>query len=221
MINQASKGWEIRSILHWNSKVFYAHFYVTLKARREEEIKAAHDEAMFGAPAAPSPIDPDKEPMEDSDGKETNENIPVTNLVSEKVRQLSVGPFKLLFPVWNWRMQGINAQTSILHWSQVLAKQQGTWRDRARKLQDRSTSWRNQHERKLWSHQSVLRLTGCTIISFLSNLFTHHIWFSHLSWRVLCSWDEKKLLSSGSLGLVTKNPHCWHCISDPSRRKGL
>ncbi|KAF8378342.1 hypothetical protein HHK36_029681 [Tetracentron sinense] len=73
--------------------------FSAVEARREEEIKAAHDEAMFGASAAPPPIITVTEQEEQNDGEESNGNSLVTNLMSDK----------------------------------VLAKQQGSWRDRTRK----------------------------------------------------------------------------------------
>ncbi|CAN1265851.1 hypothetical protein LINPERPRIM_LOCUS12353 [Linum perenne] len=69
--------------------------FSAVEAKREEQVKAAHDEAMFGAPVAlPASADSDSENM-----KETNKPDLTTSLLSEK----------------------------------VLAKQQGSWRDRARK----------------------------------------------------------------------------------------
>ncbi|KAL3819331.1 hypothetical protein ACJIZ3_005236 [Penstemon smallii] len=72
-----------------------------LKARNEEKIKAAHDEAMFGAYSYAPPTETDDEAEEESNRKQNIESAPppVTNLLS----------------------------------NQVLTKQQGSWRDRARK----------------------------------------------------------------------------------------
>lgn len=55
-----------------------------MKARREEQIKAAHDEAMFGAPSLPPSINTESEPKVEDSEKESNENGFVTNLLSEK-----------------------------------------------------------------------------------------------------------------------------------------
>ncbi|KAK9278538.1 hypothetical protein L1049_028107 [Liquidambar formosana] len=74
--------------------------FSAVEARREEKIKAAHDGAMFGAPAFPLPTIADDEPVGKNNKKESNESNLDTNLISEK----------------------------------VLAKQQGSWRDRARKV---------------------------------------------------------------------------------------
>ncbi|KAK3225694.1 hypothetical protein Dsin_005556 [Dipteronia sinensis] len=73
--------------------------FSAIEARREEQIKAAHDEAMFGASAVPPSVSSDSEPEADNSEKKSNEGGLATSLLSEK----------------------------------VLAKQQGSWRDRARK----------------------------------------------------------------------------------------
>ncbi|XP_044481414.1 RNA-binding protein 25-like [Mangifera indica] len=74
--------------------------FSAIEARREEQIKAAHDEAMFGASAVPPCITSESEPEVDDSEKKNNESGNATSLFSEK----------------------------------VLSKQQGSWRDRARKL---------------------------------------------------------------------------------------
>ncbi|KAF9606892.1 hypothetical protein IFM89_029491 [Coptis chinensis] len=81
--------------------------FSAVEARREEQIKAAHDEAMFGELVAQPSMSTDEEvAIEDDrtdnaiDQKATKENGVGTNHISDK----------------------------------VLAKQQGSWRDRARKL---------------------------------------------------------------------------------------
>lgn len=74
--------------------------FSAFEAKREEQIKAAHDEAMFGASSLRPSISTESEPEVEDDKKESNENGLVTSLLSEK----------------------------------VLAKQQGSWRDRARKV---------------------------------------------------------------------------------------
>ncbi|XP_010255370.1 PREDICTED: serine/threonine-protein kinase fray2 [Nelumbo nucifera] len=76
--------------------------FSAVEARKEEQIKAAHDEAMFGVSAAPPPVVTDKKPTKDNDDKESNQSVTLTNLISDK----------------------------------VLAKQRGSWRDRARKVTD-------------------------------------------------------------------------------------
>ncbi|XP_043712544.1 uncharacterized protein LOC122661263 [Telopea speciosissima] len=80
--------------------------FSAVEARREEEIKAAHDKAMFGAPTAPPLVIPDEVPTKETEIKQSNENSAVKDLVNDK----------------------------------VLAKQQGSWRDRTRKLCNEPTS---------------------------------------------------------------------------------
>ncbi|KFK34103.1 hypothetical protein AALP_AA5G102400 [Arabis alpina] len=76
--------------------------FSAIEARREEELKAAHDEAMFGVPTLQTPTDntdtelSEKTNVNDNEGENKGGTI---SLLSEK----------------------------------VLAKQQGSWRDRARK----------------------------------------------------------------------------------------
>ncbi|KAK9090551.1 hypothetical protein Sjap_023728 [Stephania japonica] len=103
--------------------------FSAVEARRDEQIRTAHDEAifgvptaqssilthgdaMFGTPAAQPSVPSDEEPTivdaieYNNDKKEVSENCAVTDLLSGK----------------------------------VIAKQQGSWRDRARKLQNGSKS---------------------------------------------------------------------------------
>uniref|UniRef100_A0A7C9EWB8 RNA helicase n=1 Tax=Opuntia streptacantha TaxID=393608 RepID=A0A7C9EWB8_OPUST len=62
--------------------------FASLESKREDEIRAAHDEAMFGAPAAPSESD-----TSESEGTSVNENKenhvddvdPASSLLNEKV----------------------------------------------------------------------------------------------------------------------------------------
>lgn len=72
--------------------------FSAIEARREEQIKAAHDEAMFGAPVLPISGTAEKE-LEVDDNQKNGDEGSLQSLLSEK----------------------------------VLAKQQGSWRDRARK----------------------------------------------------------------------------------------
>lgn len=55
-----------------------------MKARREEQIQAAHEEAMFGASALPPPISTDSEPEKENE-KEVDKKDLVTSLLSETV----------------------------------------------------------------------------------------------------------------------------------------
>lgn len=73
--------------------------FSAIEARREEQIKAAHDEAMFGASAVPPSVSSDNEPELDNSEKKSSDGDLATSLFSEN----------------------------------VLAKQQGSWRDRYRK----------------------------------------------------------------------------------------
>ncbi|XLT67525.1 hypothetical protein HN873_023964, partial [Arachis hypogaea] len=56
------------------------HFLI--KARREEQIQAAHDETMFGASALPPPTSTDSE-LERENEKEVDKKAVVTSLLSE------------------------------------------------------------------------------------------------------------------------------------------
>lgn len=76
-------------------------FFLNLKARREEQIKAAHDEAIFGALHPPAPheetifgtsshppfSDRDDETEAKSVETSTTENAPLTSLISDQVRE--------------------------------------------------------------------------------------------------------------------------------------
>jgi len=87
----------IRGISITEFKFFrYAHFY--LKARREEEVKAAHDQAMFGAAAA-SPVNLTTETIRSANESEEDTNdtavghggnhLNSTSLISDKAKTLS------------------------------------------------------------------------------------------------------------------------------------
>lgn len=69
-----------------------------LKARREEQIKAAHDEAMFGASAAPPSVSSDNEPELDSSEKKSSDGDLATSLFSENVNGFSFWGQFFLFP---------------------------------------------------------------------------------------------------------------------------
>ncbi|XLS51691.1 hypothetical protein HN51_012368 [Arachis hypogaea] len=58
--------------------------HLLIKARREEQIQAAHDEAMFGASALPPPTSTDSEPERENE-KEVDKKAVVTSLLSETV----------------------------------------------------------------------------------------------------------------------------------------
>ncbi|RZC59060.1 hypothetical protein C5167_006360 [Papaver somniferum] len=80
--------------------------FSAIESRREEQIKAAHDDAMFGVPTAEASTSlaelEEKEPIVEDSRKESSDSGLGANIISEK----------------------------------VLAKQTGSWRDRARKLKD-------------------------------------------------------------------------------------
>jgi hypothetical protein len=59
--------------------------FCDIQTRREEQIKAAHDEAMFGASSLPPSGSPESEPEMEDNKKESNENGTVASLLSEKV----------------------------------------------------------------------------------------------------------------------------------------
>ncbi|EEF52072.1 serine/Arginine-related protein 53 [Ricinus communis] len=75
--------------------------FSAVEARKNEQIKVAHDEAMFGVPAIRGSMVSDNEPEVVNNEKESTKTDVAAGLLSEK----------------------------------VLAKQQGSWRDRARKAQ--------------------------------------------------------------------------------------
>ncbi|XP_020992618.1 uncharacterized protein LOC107480183 [Arachis duranensis] len=56
--------------------------YSKIEARREEQIQAAHDKAMFGASALPPPTSTDSE-LERENEKEVDKKAVVTSLLSE------------------------------------------------------------------------------------------------------------------------------------------
>ena len=58
--------------------------YSKIEARREEQIQAAHDEAMFGTSALPPPTSTDSEPERENE-KEVDKKAIVTSLLSEAV----------------------------------------------------------------------------------------------------------------------------------------
>lgn len=80
--------------------------FSAVEARREEEIKAAHDAAMFGPPLVRPSLDPKNDDIDEEDNRKDG-NISVVSKSSDNV-------------------------TNLIS-DKVLAKQQGSWRDRARK----------------------------------------------------------------------------------------
>lgn len=63
--------------------------FCNVKARREEQIKAAHDEAMFGVSSLPPSINTESEPEMEDNKKESTENGVASSLLSEKVHNFA------------------------------------------------------------------------------------------------------------------------------------
>ncbi|XP_020265484.1 RNA-binding protein 25 [Asparagus officinalis] len=83
--------------------------FSAVEARREKEVQAAHDQAMFGAPvAASSPVNDSPEPA---------------NEAEEDENDAAVGN------------NGNHLNSNPLLSDKVLSLQQGSWRDRARRIQ--------------------------------------------------------------------------------------
>ncbi|KAF5957594.1 hypothetical protein HYC85_004819 [Camellia sinensis] len=74
--------------------------FSAVETRREDQIKAAHDEAMFGASSIPLNVNTENEVEQEDNKIESKESAPATTLLSDT----------------------------------VIARQQGSWRDRARKV---------------------------------------------------------------------------------------
>ncbi|KAK2663850.1 hypothetical protein Ddye_002424 [Dipteronia dyeriana] len=107
--------------------------FSAIEARREEQIKAAHDEAMFGTSAVPPAVSSDSEPEADNSKQKSNEGGLAKSLLSEK----------------------------------VLAKQQGSWRDRALKRVV-SLSAHSLHQRKK-NKISTIPVTNPTVHTMASS----------------------------------------------------
>lgn len=69
----------------------YMHGFNFLQAKREEKIKAAHDEAMFGGSSYPPPAKTgDDEAEEENHVKQKIESAPATGLLSNQVIEMHV-----------------------------------------------------------------------------------------------------------------------------------
>ncbi|KAL0416918.1 UNVERIFIED_CONTAM: hypothetical protein Slati_3523700 [Sesamum latifolium] len=70
--------------------------FSAVEARKEEEIKAAHDEAMFGGSSYPPPAEAetDDEAEKESQRKENIESAPVTSLLSTQVLTMQQGSWR-------------------------------------------------------------------------------------------------------------------------------
>lgn len=64
--------------------------FVNLKTKREDEVKNAHDEAMFGVPAPqPDPSsasESEEERGNENENKDTNDDDHASSFMNEKVR---------------------------------------------------------------------------------------------------------------------------------------
>ncbi|KAL0342764.1 UNVERIFIED_CONTAM: hypothetical protein Scaly_1939000 [Sesamum calycinum] len=68
--------------------------FSAVEARKEEEIKAAHDEAMFGGSSYPPPAETDDEAEKESQIQENIESAPVTSLLSTQVLTMKQGSWR-------------------------------------------------------------------------------------------------------------------------------
>ncbi|GJU56322.1 serine/arginine-related protein 53 [Tanacetum coccineum] len=68
--------------------------FSAVEARREEKVKATHDEAIFGTPSLPPPVDTDSEPEAKNSTKESPEAAPAASLISDQVRSLQQGSWR-------------------------------------------------------------------------------------------------------------------------------
>ncbi|KAK2965146.1 hypothetical protein RJ640_005309, partial [Escallonia rubra] len=67
--------------------------FSAVEAKREEKIKDAHDEAMFGSSSLP-PVDTDSEVEGDTSKKQDIESDPVTSLISDQVLTMQQGSWR-------------------------------------------------------------------------------------------------------------------------------
>ncbi|WVZ12873.1 hypothetical protein V8G54_017403 [Vigna mungo] len=67
--------------------------FSAVQAKREEQIQAAHEEAMFGTPALPPPTSTDSEPERENE-KEVDKKDLVTNLLSETLLAKQKGSWR-------------------------------------------------------------------------------------------------------------------------------
>ncbi|KAL6524379.1 hypothetical protein OROHE_016050 [Orobanche hederae] len=68
--------------------------FSAFEARREEELKAAHDEAMFGGASHPLPAETNDEAQDDSLGQDKVKSVPVTSLLSDQVLTMQKGSWR-------------------------------------------------------------------------------------------------------------------------------
>ncbi|KAJ0765948.1 hypothetical protein HanPI659440_Chr08g0309661 [Helianthus annuus] len=68
--------------------------FSAVEAKREEKIKATHDEAIFGTSSLAPPLDTDSEGDGNNCTRESPETAPVTSLISDQVRTLQQGSWR-------------------------------------------------------------------------------------------------------------------------------
>ncbi|XP_052181354.1 DEAD-box ATP-dependent RNA helicase 21 [Diospyros lotus] len=68
--------------------------FSAVEARKEDEIKAAHDEAMFGASSLPAVANTDDEIAEEKSNIQNTESAPSTNLISDELLTLQGGSWR-------------------------------------------------------------------------------------------------------------------------------
>lgn len=68
--------------------------FSAIEARREEQLKTAHDEAIFGSSTVPTSIGVNSESEEENEKKDSSINAPATNLLSEKVLAKQPGSWR-------------------------------------------------------------------------------------------------------------------------------
>ncbi|CAI9754618.1 unnamed protein product [Fraxinus pennsylvanica] len=68
--------------------------FSVVEAKKEEDIKAAHDEAMFGAPSLPLDAETDNKEEEDNDTNEVIDSPPVKSLLSNQVITMQQGSWR-------------------------------------------------------------------------------------------------------------------------------
>ncbi|KAI3717783.1 hypothetical protein L1987_69612 [Smallanthus sonchifolius] len=68
--------------------------FSAVEARREEKIKATHDEAIFGTSSLAPPVDTDSEADGNDCTRESPETAPIASLISDQVRSLQQGSWR-------------------------------------------------------------------------------------------------------------------------------
>lgn len=68
--------------------------FSVVKAKKEEDIKAAHDKAMFGGPSQPLDAETDDKEEEDNNTNEDIDSPPVKSLLSNQVLTMQQGSWR-------------------------------------------------------------------------------------------------------------------------------